>query len=41
MKKGLLLLNATGGFDATVLEAADDHGVYWEDIVAGSHGRDL
>ncbi|HOC82886.1 MAG TPA: DNA-processing protein DprA, partial [Synergistales bacterium] len=36
MKKGLLLLNATGGFDATVLEAADDHGVYWEDIVAGS-----
>ncbi|HQH78999.1 MAG TPA: DNA-processing protein DprA, partial [Synergistaceae bacterium] len=32
----MLLLNATGGFDATVLEAADDHGVFWEDIVAGS-----
>ncbi|HON34422.1 MAG TPA: DNA-processing protein DprA, partial [Synergistales bacterium] len=32
----MLLLNATGGFDATVLEAADDRGVSWEDVSAGS-----
>ena len=36
MKKGMLLLNACGGFDATILDVAGDRGISWEDILAGS-----
>jgi len=32
----MLLLNACGGFDATIRDAVEDRGIAWEDILAGS-----